>query len=247
MPLQILFELACDPRAFKKVYYVVRIRRIIFDLDGTLIDSAQLTAAIVDRMLADRGAVTRADRALIRRMDALGGEAMIAAALGEWSQDPAREIEEFRTIHRTIDIPADLPFAGVPEVLADLRDAGIAMAICSNKPQFLCEKILGELGLARHFAAIVGSAPGRARKPDPESATIALASLAGTRENTLFCGDSVIDLATARGAGLTAALVAWGYGTAEALAQDPDAPLVRSMQALRDGVLGHGNLAFPHR
>jgi phosphoglycolate phosphatase len=69
---------------------------IIFDLDGTLIDSARLTAAIIDRMLAERGATQQADRDLIRKMDAVGGQAMIAAALGTHSIDPAREIEEFR-------------------------------------------------------------------------------------------------------------------------------------------------------
>lgn len=225
----------------------MRISKIIFDLDGTLIDSAQITAAIVDRMLAERGADTRVDRALIRRMDALGGEAMIAAALGPFSRDPAREIEEFRKIHRTIEVPADLPFPGVREALKDLGEAGIAMAICSNKPQFLCEKILGELGLARHFAAIVGSAPERARKPDPESALLALEGIAGSREDTLYCGDSEVDLATARGAGLAAALVAWGYGTEEALAREPQTPVLGSMFALRDAVLEHGSLGFRDR
>ncbi|HSJ77649.1 MAG TPA: HAD hydrolase-like protein, partial [Erythrobacter sp.] len=83
---------------------------IIFDLDGTLIDSARLTAAILDLMLEERGIPTRADRALIRRMDAVGGEAMIAAVLGAHSSDPARELEEFRSIHRTIAVPEDLPF-----------------------------------------------------------------------------------------------------------------------------------------
>lgn len=221
--------------------------KIIFDLDGTLIDSARLSAAIVDRMLAKRGAETRADRALIRRMDAVGGEAMIAAALGDLSTDPAREIEEFRVIHRTIQVPADLPFPGVREALADLSEAGITMAICSNKPQFLCEKILGELGLARHFALIVGSTPERARKPHPETALLALEGIAGTRDDTLYCGDSAIDLATARAAGLHAALVAWGYGTEEALRHEPETPVLSSISVLRNAVLDHGGLSLGNR
>lgn len=225
----------------------MRISNIIFDLDGTLIDSVRLTGAIVDRMLADRGAPIRADYALIRRMDAVGGEAMIAAALGAHSCDPGREIEEFRALHRAIDVPADLPFPGVTETLAALAAAGIGMAICSNKPQFLCEKILEELGLARHFRAIVGSMPDRARKPAPDSAMLALEGIGGTATDTLYCGDSAIDLATARAAGLRASLVAWGYGTDEARALEPQVPVLASMSALHDAVLRHGGLGSAHR
>jgi phosphoglycolate phosphatase len=225
----------------------VVIRNIIFDLDGTLIDSARLTAAIIDRMLAERGAATRADRALVRRMDAVGGTAMIAAALGPHSRDPGREIDEFRAIHRTIAVPADLPFPGVPETLAALEAAGVGMAICSNKPQFLCDRILGELGLARHFRAIVGSTPERPRKPDPLGAMLALEGIGGTRADTLYCGDSAIDCATARAAGLAPVLVAWGYGTAEALEREPLTPVLDTMAALRDAVLLHGGLGLADR
>lgn len=237
-----------DPKQLDSVgYAIVPILNIIFDLDGTLIDSARLSGAIVDRMLAERGAAARADRALIRRMDAVGGTAMIAAALGDHSIDPAREIEEFRDIHRTIDVPADLSFPGVPETLAALAAAGIGMAICSNKPQFLCDRILRALGLARHFRAIVGSCPERPRKPDPHSAILALEGLGGTRADTLYCGDSAIDCATARAAGLEPVLVAWGYGTAEALAHEPRTPVFETMTALRDAVLTHGGLGLVDR
>ncbi|MBA4773948.1 MAG: hypothetical protein H2054_12730, partial [Sphingomonas sp.] len=79
------------PQRLNKVgYAIVPILNIIFDLDGTLVDSARLTGAIVDRMLAERGVTTQADLVLIRRMDAVGGAAMIAAALGAHSIDPAR-------------------------------------------------------------------------------------------------------------------------------------------------------------
>lgn len=225
----------------------MRILNIIFDLDGTLIDSARLTGAIVDQMLTKRGITASADRALIRAMDAVGGETMIAAALGVHSANPAGEIEEFRTLHRGIAVPADLPFPGVREALDQLCAAGVGMAICSNKPQFLCEKILGELGLAQHFAAIIGSTPDRPRKPAPDSALLALEALGGTPGDTLYCGDSAIDLATARAAGLDAVLVAWGYGTAEAVTLAPQTPVLASMSALHDAVIGHCGLGFPDR
>lgn len=226
---------------------IVLFRNIVFDLDGTLIDSARLTGAIIDRMLENRGAGTTADRALIREMDAIGGAAMIAAVMGSHCADPQADIEEFRTIHRTIEIPADLAFPGVADALGALRRAGIGMAICSNKPQVLCEKILGDLGLADHFSAIVGSAPDRARKPAPESALLALASLEGDAAQTLYCGDSAIDIATARAAGMPCVLVEWGYGTAAALEVEPETPLIGAMSALSGAIAGHGRLGLPHR
>lgn len=215
------------------------VRNIIFDLDGTLIDSARLTGAIIDQMLAQRGVQVRADRDLIRQMDAVGGQAMIAAVLGRHCCDPEAEITAFRTLHRAIATPADLPFPGVCEALTALHSSGIRMAICSNKPQDLCEKILGELGIAGHFTAIIGSMPHLPRKPAPDGAEIALAALGGTRSDTLYCGDSLVDLATAEAAGLKAALVAWGYGTAEALGRAPKTPVFASMACLADNILAH--------
>lgn len=225
----------------------MQIRNIIFDLDGTLIDSAKLTGAIIDRMLAARGATMQADRALIRRMDAVGGEAMIAAVLGSYSTDPVREIAEFRAIHQTINVPADLPFAGVRESLRRLEQEGIGMAICSNKPQVLCEQILADLGLARHFRIIVGSAPERPRKPAPDAALFALAGLGGTPRDTIYCGDSAIDLATAQAAGLQAALVAWGYGTADAAVLMPHAHVLASLSELREVGASHDASHVPNR
>lgn len=222
-------------------------RNIIFDLDGTLIDSARLTGAIIDQMLCARGADVKADLALVREMDAVGGAAMIAAVMGSHSTDPVAEIEEFRAIHRTIAVPADLTFPGVTETLAGLREAGVGLAICSNKPQILCDKILGDLGLADHFGIIVGSAADRARKPAPETALLALEGIGGTAEDTLYCGDSAIDVATARAAGLPVVLVQWGYGTAAALGDDARIPVIETMSDLRSALAGHDRLGFPRR
>lgn len=207
---------------------------IIFDLDGTLIDSAQLTGAILDQMLEERGAITKADRAVIRAMDAVGGEAMIAAVMGEHCTAPADDLEEFRARHREIEIPSSLAFPGVTEALPQLRQNGISLAICSNKPQLLCEKILADLQLDHHFSIIIGSSPLRPRKPDPAGALLALAALKSSSAETLFCGDSIIDLATAEAAKLDACLVSWGYGTSDAVEKRPGVPLLRTMAGLAE-------------
>jgi phosphoglycolate phosphatase len=221
-------------------------RNVIFDLDGTLVDSAELTGLILDQMLAERGVTQLADRYLIRKMDAVGGAPMIAAVMGPNTNDAAADLEEFRHRHRVIAVPISLPFHGVVEALEQLRDSGVRLAICSNKPQFLCEKILGELGLsdlftAIIFTAIIGSEPHRARKPDPAAAHLALASLAARPSETIFCGDSAIDMATAKAAGVDPCLVSWGYGAADAIRTAPDLLVLHKMQDLVD--LVHGGRA----
>lgn len=205
---------------------------IIFDLDGTLIDSARITGAILDEMLADRGVPGLADRGVIKAMDAVGGTAMIAAVLGRHTADPAADLEEFRRRHREIDVPCDVLFPGVAAALDILAARGTGMAICSNKPQALCEKILGDLGIADRFAGIFGSMPDRPRKPDPAGALLALRALGSRAETTLFCGDSVIDAETAAAAGMPMCLVGWGYGTAHAQAVHPDLPVIDEMADL---------------
>lgn len=221
----------------------MKFRNIIFDLDGTLVDSARLTGRIIDAMLADRGAAITADRDMIRRMDAIGGEAMIAAVMGTYAGDPAQAIADFRERHAVIDVPDDLPFDGVRDTLARLSGASVRMAICSNKPQHLCERILGALGLLDHFGIIVGSQPGRARKPAPDAALIALRGIDGEIHDTLYCGDSLIDVMTARRAQLAVALVDWDYGTAEAVKAEPDLPRIAAMQVLLDVSHGARDLA----
>lgn len=207
----------------------MKYQSIVFDLDGTLVDSARITGNIIDAMLAERGVSERADRDLIRAMDAVGGAAMIAAVMGRHTGDPIADLEEFRTRHRRIAVPADLAFPGVSQALAVLAGAGIGLAISSNKPQDLCETILAALGLARHFVTIVGSAPSLPRKPDPAGTRKALTALGTPPERTLYVGDSAVDVATAAAAGLDIRLVGWGYGTADARKAAPDLPVVREM------------------
>lgn len=223
------------------------LRHLLFDLDGTLVDSARLTCAIINAMLVDRGIEAVADLATIRAFDAIGGEAMIAAVMGRHCGDPKAEISEFRARHAAVDIPQDLAFAGVTEGLATLETAGLAMAICSNKPQALCDKILGELRLAGYFKAIVGARPDLKRKPAPDAAFAAMDAIAADPATTLYIGDSAVDVATARAAGLPIALVGWGYGIVEARDLAPEVPLMSDMAALLSHVGSRDVAAKPFR
>lgn len=221
------------------------VSHLLFDLDGTLIDGSRLTASIIDAMLAARGLDFTANRETARTMDAIGGEAMIAAVMGPYCREPAVEIAAFRARHAIIDIPPDLAFAGVPDGPAALNRAGLAMAICSNKPQRLCDTILNALHLADHFQTIVGASPNLPRKPAADPALLAMQSIAGNRCATLYIGNPNIKIATACAVGLTAALVGWGYGVVEAGQQAPEAPVFPDMPVLLDYILPRSRQTAP--
>jgi len=214
------------------------LRHILFDLDGTLVDSVRITCAIIDAMLAERGVAHRADPALARAMDAVGGAAMIRAVMGPHCRDAETELAQFRARHAVVATPPDLAFPGVAAALARLAAAGIGLAILSNKPQPLCEKILADLGLAGHFITIVGARPDLPRKPAPDGARLALARMGADPARTLLVGDSAVDVATAGAAGLPVALVAWGYGLAAARIAAPDALVLHRLADLADHAAG---------
>ena len=95
-----------------------------------------------------------------------------------------------------------------------------------------------------HFEAVFGSMPQRPRKPDPASAKLALARLGAEPHDTLFCGDSIVDVITANAAGMAVCLVSWGYGTSQALEMDRDLPVLHQIADLVE--LAHGKIGLNH-
>jgi phosphoglycolate phosphatase len=186
-------------------------RHLIFDLDGTLVDSVVITVAIIDQMLAARGVVMNACAVTTRAHVSAGGEAMVAAVMVMHCDDPKADIAEFRRIHAETPTPPGSLFPGVAEELQRLADEGFVLSICSNKPQNLCEKVLADLGVAHLFSLIVGSREGLRRKPHPDLLQVVLGELDAIPEDCMFIGDSELDLLAAQHFGIRFVLVEWGY------------------------------------
>jgi phosphoglycolate phosphatase len=199
---------------------------VVFDLDGTLVDSVPACRAIVNAMLEDRGADLRIGRAEMRQQISIGGARMIAALMGEHCGDPDAAIAEFRARYAEMDTPDASLFPGVREGLDRLSASGARLSICSSKPQNLCVQVLGDLGLADRFEIILGSSPGRPAKPDPALYHGLLHRIGGRTEVSCYIGDSQLDYALAREAGAPFILAAYGYG--EAGFAPTDVPLARS-------------------
>ncbi len=188
---------------------------IVFDLDGTLVDTApDLVRALnqtldlegLPRVKLDlvRGQVGHGARALIERSTGLSGVSFSAERL---SQLTSAFIDFYRA-----DIASDsTPFPGVAEALDTLAGLGAKLSVCTNKRTDLSVQLLEALNLATRFSAIVGADAVTDRKPHPDHYRAAVTRAGGVVRRSLMVGDTAADVAAARGAGAPVAVVAFGY------------------------------------
>jgi phosphoglycolate phosphatase len=185
---------------------------VVFDLDGTLADTAPLIAGIVNTMLADRGSSRRVTARDTAPHVIAGAQAMIAAVLGIGPGEVEAAVADFRARYLAMPTPKDCLYPGAREALETLAAQGFTLAVWSNKLQALCDKMLAELGLADLFAAIVGTGPETPPKPDPRGFDLALGLAGGRRERCVYVGDSELDHQVAEIAGVPMVMMTHGYG-----------------------------------
>jgi len=186
---------------------------VVFDLDGTLIDSAPDMHRAVNLMLAELGCapLTLPD---IRSMVGDGASALIARALAARhcvSADPAKALDDFLAHYEADPTNVTRTFAGVAETLERLRSIGLTLAVCTNKPSRLTGMILERLGIDRYFARVVAGDSMPFRKPDPRALMEVVDGFGTAKEATLMVGDSEVDAATAHAASVPFALMTYGY------------------------------------
>lgn len=187
---------------------------IIFDLDGTLVDSCGVCVDILDSMITERGGNCRIDRNYARSFMSRGGEKMVSVLLGDARRDPTSDLLEFRARYAEIFTPASALFDGVTEGLQELASLGFDLAICSNKPQSLCDKVVVDTGIARHFRAVVGGRPGLKPKPAPDLLDCTLSSIRRQADHCVYVGDSELDHEVALAAGMDFYFLTHGYADA---------------------------------
>lgn len=186
---------------------------IIFDLDGTLIDSCSVCVTILEAMIADRGSPVQIDPIGARYYMSHGGERMVSSLLAEACIDPAADLAEFRSRYLDIVTPTSALFDGVAEGLERLHAQGYRLAICSNKPQNLCEQVLIDTGIDHLFTTVVGGSPGVPPKPAPDLLEGTLYSLGLSADDCLFVGDSELDHAVAGHCDMPFHFVTYGYAS----------------------------------
>ena len=190
---------------------IAPIGHVIFDLDGTLVDSCAVCVDILSEILVERGSLQSIDPVGARTYMSRGGLDMVSGLLGDACRDPVADLADFRARYQVRQTPVDTLFSGVSEGLAQLRAAGLTLSICSNKPQSLCEKVLADTGLADHFTVVVGGQAGLRPKPAPDLLHALLNRIDHPPEACLFVGDSELDHAVALSAGIPFHFLSYGY------------------------------------
>ena len=183
----------------------------LFDLDGTLLDSAPDMLATVNRMRAARGQGPM-PLAELRPHVSRGSRAMCAAAFPELDGEvPAELIREFLDTYECELGHHGAPFAGVPELLDALETAGSRWGIVTNKPEYLAKQVLPLLGWETRCAVLVGGDSLPERKPHPLPLRHSAQALGVDIADCVYVGDDERDIAAARAAGMPSIVALWGY------------------------------------
>jgi phosphoglycolate phosphatase len=187
-------------------------RTAVFDLDGTLVDSAPDLHAALDRLMGRLG-LPGFGRAEVIGMVGDGVKVLVTRALAARDRDFDQAALDSFTADYTANAAVETrPFAGIPEALDALQAAGWRLAVCTNKPVAAARELLSGLGLLGRFAAIGGGDSFAVRKPDPGHLLGTLAAAGGETAAAVMIGDHHNDVAAARGAGLPCIFAGWGYG-----------------------------------
>ena len=213
------------------------VRALIFDLDGTLIDSKQDLIRSVNAMLVETGREPLHEDTVSSYIGH-GAPRLVARALGNGAteQECERALRFFLAHYDAHKLDSTRAYPGVTEALLELRD--FPMAVLTNKPVRASRKILEGLGLASFFRAAYGGNSFETKKPDPLGAKKILEELGVAPAQALMVGDSDVDVQTARNTGTLAAAVNYGFGTHDRAAYPADIYLDRLTELaamLRDG------------
>ncbi len=211
-------------------------KAILFDLDGTLCNTLQDLADATNAVLARHGFAPRPTENF-KQYVGNGAKMQLKRAIGE-------EIPEdlFATIHREyLDyygshyLVKTAPYDGVKQTVQALYEKGITMAVVTNKPQPMAVDIVNAL-FEGQMQGVWGNNPDFPLKPDPSMTLHVMEQLGATADQTLFVGDSGVDMQTAKNAGLTAVGVTWGFRNEKELAESGADYLISHPRELMDKI-----------
>lgn len=188
---------------------------IVFDLDGTLVDTAPDLVRALNETLAIEG-LPRAKLEAVRGMVGQGARVLIERAAARHGVNFRDEridqlTDAFIDFYRQDIARESRPFDGVEDALDELAATGAKLAVCTNKRTELSLLLLNALGLTERFAAIVGADAVAERKPHPDHYRAAVTRAGGAVRRSVMIGDTIADVAAARGAGAPVAVVGFGY------------------------------------
>jgi phosphoglycolate phosphatase len=191
---------------------------IVWDLDGTLVDSAPDLASALNTVLDKRGFFTLSLNE-VREMIGNGVPKLVERGFNAVGVRPDQaQLDEliamFVKEYKACATDSTRPYPGVVEALQAIHAMNVPMGVCTNKPEAFTRQILEGLGLAKYFSNVVGGDTTRTRKPDPQPVLACLHGLVSEPASSLMIGDSVHDVHAAQAAGVVVGVVPWGYRSA---------------------------------
>ncbi|MCC6750212.1 MAG: HAD hydrolase-like protein [Deltaproteobacteria bacterium] len=210
-------------------------RAVLFDLDGTLLDTLGDLAASTNAVLEALGLPQHPDAAY-KDFVGEGLEQLVRRALPEEHADDATVAEGLRRLREHYGahlLDLTRPYPGIPELLDALVARGLPMVVLSNKAEDFTVRLAEALLSRWPFVHVWGSVPERKKKPDPGAALALATELEVAPSTVVYLGDTGIDMRTARGAGMRAVGVLWGFrGPEELLAAGAEALIARPEELL---------------
>jgi phosphoglycolate phosphatase len=211
---------------------------LIFDLDGTLVDSKLDLAQAVNATRSHMG-MSALDNERVYSYVGNGAPVLIRRAMGAQATEPQVQeaLEFFLEFYREHYLDFTTLYPGVREALDRLRDGGKRMAVLTNKPVRISRAILDGLGVSGHFFQVYGGNSFDLKKPDPIGVRTLMLEAGIPAERTLMIGDSGVDIQTARNAGIASCGVTYGFQP-ETLADPAPDRMVDRMEELADWLVG---------
>jgi phosphoglycolate phosphatase len=208
-------------------------KAVVFDLDGTLIDSAPDIAHALNAATGKRG-LAPFQLEEVKEMIGGGVPQLVERALiarGFPCSELMTLVDDFLVLYRENLTTRTVVYEGARELLERLNGEGRRLGICTNKNHELTLAILDQLDLAKYFGAVFGERDGKARKPDAAPLLETLAELSASPEDALMAGDSEADVACARNAQIPVVVVSFGYSKVapEALGADAVIPALNDL------------------
>ena len=209
-------------------------KAVIFDLDGTLLDTLEDIAGAMNRVLEKRG-FPRHEIDAYRHFVGDGVYMLASRVLPEEKRD--REtvtdvVKAYREAYGTNWKQKTVPYEGVPQMLDGLTERQLHLAVLSNKPDDVTKKCVTELLSKWEFLVVLGYREGAAPKPDPAGALQIAARFDLKPENILFLGDTSVDMKTAVGAGMYPVGALWGFRSLEELMESGAQKVIEQPQEI---------------
>jgi phosphoglycolate phosphatase len=218
-------------------------RAVIFDLDGTLVDSAPDIASALNEVLGRRG-LQAFPIEKVKQMIGGGIPALIRRALeahGVQPHDIDPLVKDMIGVYSGRATTLTVLYEGAEDELIRLQAAGVKLAVCTNKLQEITDIILRDLSVANYFASVIGARSGRPRKPEPGALQAVLDELGVEAGQAVMIGDSGADAGAAKAVAMPLVLVGFGYCPTRLEDFEPDA-VIASFSELPDALerIGRG-------